>query len=168
MWGGCSFVRWPRLGLRRRATSPNTVTARTTQQRKGGVTVSYEQPRIGRDTQRPTVYADHEIEKATRVTAGDDDREPRDHNAQPGCDAQDGQNDVVGNGENPLDQRQPMIQVAWRVGVVQIEVDCLLLVGRGVLISQEHGVCPHPGRESCDFEVPVEPPPWILAAEQQH
>ena len=60
------------------------------------------------------------------------------------------------DGEQPLDQRQPAIQIVLDVGVVDLEVDRLLLDGRGILVGEQHDVRADPGAEASELAAEVE------------
>jgi hypothetical protein len=74
--------------------------------------------------QRPAVHPHHKVEETVRKPAGEKNGEPSHHERQHGSDAQHKQHDVVGDGEQPLNQRKPSIQGR---GVVHLQMDCLCL-----------------------------------------
>ncbi len=74
----------------------------------------------------------------------------------------------MGNGQEPLDQGQPAIEPAPRVRVGIVQVDGLLLVGRGVAVIHQRQVHADTVREPLQLQVPVEPPAGVLLAEHDH
>ena len=70
--------------------------------------------------------------------------------------------------EEPLDQRQPAVEVARCVRVDVLEVQALLLIGRRIAVVHEREVETDTVREALKLHVPVEPPPRILPSEQDH
>lgn len=70
------------------------------------------------------------------------------------------------NGEKPLHQRKPAIQVARSVWVVDIDVHRLVIVGGRIPVIHEAKVDPDAIREAQQFTIPVEPPSGVLLAEQ--
>jgi len=72
-----------------------------------------------------------------RLVAGEHDREPSDDDGKQRRDVEEGLCHDVGDGQEPLDQRQPPVEVLFGVGVVQDQVDGLLVLGRRVGIGQQ-------------------------------
>ena len=70
--------------------------------------------------------------------------------------------------QQPLHQRQPAVQVAFDVRVVDLEVDLLLLDRRRVLVGQQHEVGTDAGAEPGQLAGEVEPPAWVALPEQDH
>ena len=116
----------------------------------------------------PAEYAFDEAEYATRVTAGEQDREPGHDHREERSDLQEEQHDVVRDGQQPFDQRQPPVHVAGGVRVGVVEADRLVIVGGGVLVVHQGQVDQHPVGEPLQFEVPVEPPARVLLPEHDH
>ena len=54
------------------------------------------------------------------------------------------EHDVVGDGQEPLDQRKPPIEIAGGVGIVVVEVHRLMIGGRRVAIVHERRGRPPP------------------------
>ena len=68
----------------------------------------------------PAEYAFDEAEYARRITAGEQDREPGyDHREERGY-LQEEQHDVVRDGQQPFDQRQPPVEVVRAENFVQV------------------------------------------------
>ena len=53
-----------------------------------------------------------------------------------GQDSEDCQHHIVRDGQQPLDEGQPAVEVGVGVGVVHVQVDGLVVVGGGVLVAQ--------------------------------
>ena len=70
-----------------------------------------------------------EVEYAPRIPAGEQDGEPCEEHDDDHRDVQEDQHDVVGNGEKPLHQRKPAIQITLNDWVVDVEVHRLMVVG---------------------------------------
>jgi hypothetical protein len=70
--------------------------------------------------------------------------------------------------EGPLHQGQPAVQVAFGVGIVDVEVDTLLLDGRGVVVGEQRDVRADAGAEPGELEGEVEPPARVALPEQDH
>ncbi len=113
----------------------------------------------------PTENTHDVVEQPARVAPGEEDRQPCGNGGQDHTDRQDEEDDVVRDGEQPLDEWQPPIEVGAHVGVGQLEVHGLLLVGRGVLVPQEQEVGEDPVVEAQVGEVEVEPPARVLLPE---
>jgi hypothetical protein len=94
---------------------------------EGRVAVGDQKGRVRVDAQPPAGDTDNEIEQPPRVVPGEQDREPRDDHRKESNQLQHCQNDVVRDREQPLHQREPLVQVVFDVGVVDVEVDALLL-----------------------------------------
>ena len=69
------------------------------------------------------------------------------------------------DGEEPLHQGHPAVEVGADIGVGHLEVDRLLLVGRRELVAQQQEVAHHPVVEAHERKVEVEPPARVLPAE---
>jgi len=89
---------------------------------------------VGPDPVLPANHALDLVEQRARVTAGEEDREPRADGGQKRADRQEEQHDVVGDRQQPLDQRQPAAELVLGVRVGEVEVDGLLPVGGGVAV----------------------------------
>src|SRR5438067_4125903 len=102
---------------------------------KGWVLIGDQKERVPGDPVYPAKYADDEPEEALRVLAGEEDGEPgkddRDHDADP----EEKEHEVMRDGEEPLDKRQPAVQPAG-VRIREVEMDRLLLVGRWVAVVE--------------------------------
>jgi hypothetical protein len=72
----------------------------------------------------------------------------------------------VRDGWEPLHQREPQVQIPAAIRIGDVEVDVLLLVGRGVAILHERQIRTHPVGEAKKVQVPVEPPTRVLLPEQ--
>ena len=68
-------------------------------ERKRRVSVRHEQGGVCLHPERPSLYADHEVEEPSRVLAGKEDCKPRQDHAYEGNDHQEEEHDVVRNGE---------------------------------------------------------------------
>src|SRR5438270_6230574 len=74
---------------------------------EGRVLVGDEDECVADDAVGPAEDTEDEVEEAARVAAGEQDREPGDHDRDEGCDPEEGEQDVVGDREQPLHERQP-------------------------------------------------------------
>jgi hypothetical protein len=135
---------------------------------EGRVLVGGEHERVGADAVAPAQHAGHVVEEPAREPAREEDREPRHDRDDQHADVEEEEHDVVRNREQPLDQRQPPVEVALDVGVRQLEVGVLLLVRRWVDVGHEQGIGRDAVDEAHEVEVPVEPPARILLAEHDH
>ena len=63
---------------------------------------------------------------------------------------------------------RPAAEVVLGVGVGEVEVDGLLLVGGGVAVVHQREVNGDPVGEAGQLQVPVVPPARVLLAEEQH
>ncbi len=104
------------------------------------VLICDEQESIRLDAQAPPAHPHDEVEQSSRVSAGEEDREPSEYHGEECDDRQQRQHNVVRDRQEPLDQRQPPIQVAFHVRVVDLQVYGLLLDGRRILIRQQQEV----------------------------
>src|SRR5215831_18540295 len=66
--------------------------------------------RVADHTVVPTEYADHEIENAPRIGTGEQNREPGNDHREERPDVEEGQDYVVRDRQQPLDQRKPPVQ----------------------------------------------------------
>jgi hypothetical protein len=114
---------------------------------------------VTRSAQRPT---------PTTYSAGELDREPGDDHGDERADDEEGQHDDVRQDEQPLDQGQPPVEVAWHVGVVQIEVNRLGFHCGRVGVGQQRGIGPDTGGEPVELQREVEPPAWVALPEKDH
>jgi len=93
------------------------------------VAIGHEHMGISDHAVAPTADADQEIEHTARKATGEQDREPGgDHDYQRG-DIQEDKRYVVRDGEHPLDQRKPAIEVVAGVRIGELEMDPLVLIG---------------------------------------
>src|SRR5450755_688922 len=156
-----------RLGVTRQAAQqPWEVRLRRQPERRVPIGDQYE--RVGGDPVVPAEHTFDEAKYATRVTAGEQDREPgHDHREERG-DLQEEQHDVMRDGQQPFDQRQPPVEVRGRVRIGVIKLDPLVVIGGWITVVHQGEVGPHPVDEALQFQVPVEPPPGVLLPEQDH
>jgi para-nitrobenzyl esterase len=136
-------------------------------ERERRVSVGDHQDGVRLYAQRPAHHPHHVVKEAAGVPAREEDGEPGDDHADNLANREEPENDVVGDGQEPLDQRHEPAQLL-RVGVGEVQVHGLLFVGGGVLVAKQQGVRVHAGEEAREVEVPVEPPAGILPAEDQH
>ena len=87
-------------------------------QREGWVAIGGEQDGVGRNADAPASDADDEVEQSARVAAGEQDREPRDHHAHERSDTEEHEDYVVRDRQEPLHERQPAVQIAPGVGIM--------------------------------------------------
>jgi D-alanyl-D-alanine carboxypeptidase len=116
----------------------------------------------------PRRWRGRPVENPARVAAREKDRKPRRDDGEERADVEQEQHDVVWDREEPLDDRQPAVEVSPRVGVAEVQTYRLLLVGRGVAVVHQRHVDPHPVGEAQQLEVPVKPPARVLLAEHDH
>ena len=137
-------------------------------QRERRVAIGDEDEGVADHAVVPAGHAFDEREDAARIATGEQDREPRADDEQRRGQVEEEQGDVVRDGEEPLDERQPAVEVAFGVGVGDVEVHPLVLVGRGVAVAHQREVRPDPVAEAQQLQVPVEPPARVLLAEEDH
>ena len=65
----------------------------------------------------PAHDADDEVEEVPRVATGEDDGDPCGDGCEDDADVEDEQDEVVRDGEEPLGQRHPTVEVGADVGV---------------------------------------------------
>src|SRR5665213_196192 len=83
---------------------------------------------------RPAADADEEVEHPAREATGEEDHEPSgDHDEERG-DVEEEQHHVVWDRQQPLDQRQPAVEVGARVRIGKLEMHRLMLVGGGIAV----------------------------------
>src|SRR5207253_1373279 len=75
------------------------------------IAIGREQERIGCNPEPPAEHSDDEVEEGTRIATRKQYREPGNNDAEERQDAEEPQDDVVRNRQEPLDERQPAIQV---------------------------------------------------------
>ncbi len=100
---------------------------------------------VADDSVCPAEHADHEVEEAAWVAAGEEDREPCDDHHDDGGEPEEDEHDVVRDREQPLDERKPAVQVLLGVRVREVERDRLLLVGGRVAVVHQGEVDGRPG-----------------------
>src|ERR1700737_208177 len=74
---------------------------------------------VGGDPVAPADHTNDVAEEVLRIPAREDDREPGDDHRDHGADSEEEQDDVMGDGEEPLHQRQPAVQLAG-IGIVEV------------------------------------------------
>ena len=120
------------------------------------------------DTKPPSQDAFDEVEDGPRVAAGEQHSKPGNDHRDDRSDAQEEEHDVVGGSEQPLHQRQPAVEILFDVGVVDDQLDRLLFIGGGVHVGHQSEIRAHPGCETSELDVEVEPPPRVLLSEHDH
>ena len=116
----------------------------------------------------PADHSRDKVEDAARVAPGEENREPGDDHNDDHGQVEEEQHDVERDGEEPLDQWQPAIEVALGVRVGKLEPHPLSLVSRRIAVTHEREVGANPVAEAQQLEVPVEPPARVLLAEHDH
>src|SRR5205823_3549534 len=99
------------------------------------IAIGREQERIGCNPEPPPEHSDDEVEEGARITTRKQYREPGNNDAQECRDAEEPQDDVVRDRQEPLDERQPAIQLLLRIRVGNLNVHGLLVVRRGILVA---------------------------------
>src|SRR5881394_403712 len=89
-------------------------------QPKRWVLVGDQREGVADDAVVPAKRALHEGEEAARVTAGEEDCEPGEYHREEDADREEEEDEVVGDGEQPLDQWEPSLE-AFGVGVGEVE-----------------------------------------------
>src|SRR5207247_8988148 len=123
-----------------------------------------EEERVGCNPEPPPEHSDDEVEEGARIATRKQYREPGNDDAEERRDAEEPEHNVVRNRQEPLDERQPAIQLMPRIGVGKLKVHGMLAVRRGILIAQQRQIDGDAGAEPCQGQVPVEPPSWVLLA----
>src|SRR5207247_3622788 len=129
------------------------------------ILVRNEGERVPEDSVVPASDAHDEVERAARIAAGEEDREPRVDDDGEGREAEEQEHDVVRDREDPLDERKPAVQLALRVRIGHVERDALALVRRWIAVVEQREVYADAVQEPNQLEVPVEPPARILLTE---
>src|SRR5712691_6918274 len=137
-------------------------------QSEGRVLIRDQEERVGDDAVVPAKNAFDEGEYAARVAAGEQDSEPGHDHCEERRDVQEEQHDVVRDGQQPFDQRQPPVEVGGRVRVAVVQFDPLVVIGGRVGVIHQGQVGSDPVAEPLELKIPVEPPPGILLLEQDH
>ena len=70
----------------------------------------------------------------------------------------------MGDREQPLDQRQPAVEVLGYVRVGEIQVHGLLILGRGVAVIHQRHIDADTVREAPELLVPLKPPAGVALA----
>jgi len=90
---------------------------------------------VAGDPVAPAKHANDKAEEILWIATGEEDGEPGYDDRHQNADSKEEENDVVRNGEEPLDQGQPAIQLAG-IWIGEVKVDGLLLVGRRVTVIE--------------------------------
>ena len=96
------------------------------------------------------------------------DGEPGDDGDDDGRDAEEDEHDEVWDGQQPLDEREPAVQLGGNFRVPHFEVDGLLVIGRRILVPKERKIGADARGEPEEQEIPVEPPARVLLAKDDH
>jgi hypothetical protein len=75
---------------------------------------------------------------------------------------------MCGMARNHLTRRQPTVEAASGVGIVDLQVDRLLLLGGGVPLGEQRRIRADPCREATELQREVEPPAGVPPAEEDH
>src|SRR6266545_3929389 len=142
-------------------------TALTSPQAERRVLVGDQREGVAIDPVAPPQHADHVVEQAPRIRAGEEDREPGGDDHEDGADPEKDEDDVVRNGEDPLDERQPPAHLPG-VRVLEVEVDRLLLVSGRITIVEQGEVRGNAVGEAQEVQVPVEPPARVFLPKYEH
>ena len=70
------------------------------------------------------------------------------------------------NRQQPLEEREPPIQVALDVRIVDRQTDRLLVDGRGVPVCQKQEIRTNPRLEAREFPREIEPPSRVALADR--
>src|SRR6266550_3887057 len=98
------------------------------------IAIGREQERVGCNPEPPPEHSDDVVEEGARIATRKQYREPGNDDAEERQDAEEPQDDVVRNRQEPLDERQPAIQLLPRIGVGNLKGHGLLVVRRGILV----------------------------------
>src|SRR6266480_7870236 len=86
------------------------------------IAIGREQERVGCNPEPPPEHSDDEVEEGARIATRKQYREPGSDDAEERQDAEAPEDDVVRNRQEPLDERQPAIQLLPRIGVGNLKV----------------------------------------------
>ena len=73
-----------------------------------------------------------------------------------------GENYVVRNGQQPLEDGQYPVQISLDVRILDLQMRRLLFVRGGILVPEHQQKRRDPQSEPAQLQVPIEPPPGIL------
>src|SRR5215207_5868155 len=155
-----------RLGPERAFTSRRRNLALAQGER--GVAVRNQDERIAHHAVVPTDHSLDEVEDAARVAPAEEDREPGDEHHDDHRQVEEEQRDVVRDGEQPLDEREPAVELALGVGIGDIEPHPLPLVCRGVAVVHQCEVGADTVAEAQQLDIPVVPPTRVFLPEDYH
>src|SRR2546429_9066214 len=99
------------------------------------IAIGRKQERIGCNPEPPAEHSDDELEEGARIATRKQYREPGNNDAEERRDAEEPQDKVVRNRQEPLDERQPAIQLLLCIGVGNLNMHGLLVVRRGILVA---------------------------------
>src|SRR5260370_40281770 len=94
---------------------------------EGWIDIGHEREGIAVDAVSPSKHADHEVEKTPRIRSGEEDGKPSDDDRYQGPYEKKEEKDVVRDGKEPLDQRQPPVHLLY-IRMREVEMDGRLIV----------------------------------------
>lgn len=125
-----------------------SMTVRPSTQAKWRIAVGHQQECVGLHPQTPAGDTNVKVKEASRVSTGHQDGTPGyDISKKTGKDEKK-QDEVVRDRKQPLDQGIPSVEFGFRVGVIDFQVDRLLLVGGRVSVREQACIGADPGLES--------------------
>src|SRR5690242_17259160 len=77
------------------------------------------------------------VEHAVRIAAGEEDRKPGADHHEDGAHVDEQERDVVGDGQEPLHQGEPAIELPSGVRVAEVQVHGLFLIGGRVAVIHQ-------------------------------
>jgi len=109
------------------------------------ICVRHQDKSVSGDTQTPPVHTLNKVKNTSGISAGEKNRKPGDDNTNKSSYADKEKNNIMGNRQEPFDQRQPPVQVLFNIGIIDFEMDRLLFVGGRVIIGHERNIRTNPG-----------------------
>ena len=70
--------------------------------------------------------------------------------------------------EQPLDEGEPPVEVSFCVGVINFQVDRLLVDGGRVPVREQARIGADSGLEAGQLAQKIEPPAWIKPSKEDH
>ena len=118
--------------------------------------------------QPPAGDPDVEVKEAPRVSTGRHYGEPGHEQDKATGNAEKKQDEIMRDREQPLDQGIPPIEVSFYIGVINFQVDRLLVDGGRVSVREQTRISTDSSLEAGQFARKIEPPAWIKPSREDH
>jgi hypothetical protein len=101
------------------------------------IAVGHQQECVGLHPQPPATDPDVEVKEAPRVSTGRQNSEPGYDQCEEAGNAEEKQDEIMRDHEQPLDQWIPPVEVSFYIGVINFQVDRLLVEGGRVSVREQ-------------------------------